>query len=112
MRQWDRDGRKGRETLYLNEDKNRTDKWFQALRLQLPARETKYGSIRKITCIPRDVKGNFSTGNEGGKTAMQRAFEAAGYQTEGTQALPMTEALCEETRALDRGSCSISGACS
>ena len=43
--------------LYLNEDKNRTDKWLQALRLQLPAGVTKYGSIGKITQFKEKVKG-------------------------------------------------------
>ena len=43
--------------LYVNEDKNRTDKWLQTLRLQLPAGVTKYGSIGKITQFKEKVKG-------------------------------------------------------
>ncbi len=65
------------EILYIDPNKNRTDSWFQALRLQLPTGVTNYGSIGRVTYVDKNVKGEISFGNKGGKTAMQAAFEAA-----------------------------------
>ena len=42
--------------LYLNEDKKRTRKWFQACGIQVPLGETKFGFIRSVSQIPNAVK--------------------------------------------------------
>ena len=65
------------EILYVDPDKKRTDSWLKLLRLQLPSRLTSYGSIASVTYSKRDVNGNLSFGDEGGKTAMELAFEKA-----------------------------------
>ena len=65
------------EILYVDSNKKRTDTWLDALRLQLPAGLTKYGSIGTVTYVDRDVNGNLSFGEGSGKTAMQEAFEKA-----------------------------------
>ena len=64
------------DILYVEPDKKRTDSWLGLLRLQLPSRLTKYGSISNVALVNRDVNGNISFG-ESGKTAMQDAFEKA-----------------------------------
>lgn len=66
------------DILYVEPNKNRTDSWLEALRLQLPAGLTKYGSIGRVTYSERDVNGNLTFGDNDGKTEMQRAFERAG----------------------------------
>lgn len=42
--------------LYLNEDKKRTRKWFQACGIQVPLGETKFGFIRSVSQMPETVK--------------------------------------------------------
>ena len=69
------------EILYVDPNKKRTDTWLDALRLQLPAGLTKYGSIGTVTYVDRDVNGNLSFGDGSGKTAMQEAFEKAQEKT-------------------------------
>lgn len=69
------------EILYVDPNKKRTDAWLEALRLQLPSGLTKYGSIGRVTYVNRDVNGNLSFGEGGGKTAMQEAFEKAKEKT-------------------------------
>ena len=69
------------EILYVDPNKKRTDTWLDALRLQLPAGLTKYGSIGTVTYVDRDVNGNLSFGEGSGKTAMQEAFEKAKEKT-------------------------------
>ena len=69
------------EILYVDPNKKRTDAWLEALRLQLPSGLTKYGSISRVTYVNRDVNGNLSFGEGGGKTAMQEAFEKAKEKT-------------------------------
>ena len=69
------------EILYVDPNKKRTDTWLDALRLQLPAGLTKYGSIGTVTYVNRDVNGNLSFGEGSGKTAMQEAFEKAKEKT-------------------------------
>lgn len=64
------------DILYLDPNKKRTNTWLEALRLQLPAGLTKYGSISMVTYANRDVNGNLTFG-ESGKTSMQAAFEKA-----------------------------------
>lgn len=65
------------DILYLDPNKNRTDTWAEALRLQLPAGLPKYGSIGMITYVHKDVNGVVSSGEGSGKTAMQAALEKA-----------------------------------
>ena len=48
------------QIYYVNEDKNRTDGWLQALGLQLPSAVTKLGSIGKIA----DLNGNVNSMTE------------------------------------------------
>lgn len=69
------------EILYVDPNKKRTDAWLEALRLQLPSGLTKYGSIGRVTYVNRDVNGNLSFGEGGGKTVMQEAFEKAKEKT-------------------------------
>jgi len=69
------------DILYVNPDKNRTDSWLKLLGLQLPSRLTNYGSISSVTYVDENVKGNVTFGKEPTKTAMQAAFEKAGYNT-------------------------------
>ena len=69
------------DILYVNPDKNRTDSWLKAIRLQLPSRLTNYGSIHNVTYVDKNVKGNVTFGEAPAKTAMQAAFEKAGYNT-------------------------------
>lgn len=45
------------QIYFVNEDKNRTDEWLQALGLQLPSAVTKLGSIGKIA----DLNGNVNS---------------------------------------------------
>lgn len=49
------------EIYYINEQKNRTDKWLKALGLQLPSALTKYGSINSIPNSSENVNTNSST---------------------------------------------------
>ena len=66
------------DILYVDPNKKRTDTWFQALRLQLPAGVTKYGSIGMVTYVEKDVNGKISFDNKKtAKTAVQIAFEKA-----------------------------------
>lgn len=65
------------DILYVDPNKKRTTNWLGLLGLQLPSSLTSYGSIGRVTLIPRDVNGNLSFGESGGKTAMQFAFEKA-----------------------------------
>lgn len=66
------------DILYIDPNKKRTDTWFQALRLQLPAGVTKYGSIGMVTYVEKDVNGKISfSDKKSEKTAMQIAFEKA-----------------------------------
>lgn len=66
------------DILYIDPNKKRTDTWFQALRLQLPAGVTKYGSIDMVTYVEKDVNGKISfSDKKSEKTAMQIAFEKA-----------------------------------
>lgn len=44
------------EIYYINEQKERTDKWLKALGLQLPSAITKYGSINSISKNNNNVK--------------------------------------------------------
>lgn len=46
---------------YVNENKNRTDKWLKALGLQLPSALTKYGPINILSNSKENVKPKFST---------------------------------------------------
>ncbi len=69
------------DILYVNPDKNRTDSWLKAIRLQLPSGLTNYGSIHNVTYVDKNVKGNVTFGEAPAKTAMQAAFEKAGYNT-------------------------------
>ncbi len=64
--------------LYIEPNKNRTNKWLSLNRLQLPLGETKYGPIRSITYDGKKVKINNSTN----KSTMQRVFEKAGLVDE------------------------------
>lgn len=65
------------EILYVDPDKKRTNQWLLVLGLQLPSSVTTYGSIASITTVTRDVNGNISFGETGGKTAMQEAYDRA-----------------------------------
>lgn len=66
------------DILYIDPNKKRTDTWFQALRLQLPAGVTKYDSIGMVTYVEKDVNGKISfSDKKSEKTAMQIAFEKA-----------------------------------
>ena len=65
------------DILYVDPDKNRTNSWLGLLRLQLPSRLTNYGSLQRVTLTDRDVNGNLTFGERGGKTDMQLAFEKA-----------------------------------
>lgn len=65
------------DILYVDPDKKRTNTWLEALRLQLPAGLTKYGPIGRVTYLERDVKGNFTIGDNDGKSSMQIALEKA-----------------------------------
>ena len=66
------------DILYIDPNKKRTDTWLQALRLQLPAGVTKYGSIGMVTYVEKDVNGKISfSDKKSEKTAMQIAFEKA-----------------------------------
>lgn len=67
------------QIYYVNEDKNRTDGWLQALGLQLPSAVTKLGSIGKIT----DLNGNVNTGNE--DTVFSEDIRYSQRTREGTQ---------------------------
>ena len=65
------------DILYIDPDKKRTNSWLRLLRLQLPSRVTSYGSVQRVTLLNRDVNGNLTFGERGGKTDMQLAFEKA-----------------------------------
>ena len=68
------------DILYLDPNKNRTDNWLKALRLQLPAGVTNYGSIGSVTYTNKNVKGEIVFGNDTNtKSAIQEALERAGY---------------------------------
>ena len=45
----------GSQIYFVNDDKNRTEGWLQALRLQLPSAVTKLGSIGKIADLNSKV---------------------------------------------------------
>lgn len=66
------------DILYVHPDKNRTDSWLEARRLQLPVGLTNYGSIGRVTYTNRNVNGEVQfDGSTPQKTAMQLAFETA-----------------------------------
>lgn len=67
------------QIYYVNEDKNRTDGWLQALGLQLPSAVTKLGSIGEIA----DLNGNVNTGNE--DTVFSEDIRYSQRTREGTQ---------------------------
>ena len=74
------------DILYVDPNKKRTDTWFQALRLQLPAGVTKYGSIGIVTYVEKDVNGKISFDNKKtAKTAVQIAFEKAQQKATNTR---------------------------
>ncbi len=66
------------EIYYVNENKNRTDKWLSALGLQLPSAIIKYGSINRISENSENVKENSE------KTEISNKNEAFRYQTRDT----------------------------
>lgn len=73
------------DILYVHPNKNRTDSWLEARRLQLPVGLTNYGSIGNVTYTDRNVNGEYTfEGNTPQKTAMQLAFEQAGRNTTNT----------------------------
>ena len=47
--------------LYISPDIKRTDLWLSHNQLQLPFGITEYDSICKVSYIPRDVNGNFTS---------------------------------------------------
>lgn len=61
------------DILYVENNKNRTDKWLSAFGLRLPVGLTKYGSIGNVTYYESDVKENK------GKTVFEEALERAKY---------------------------------
>ena len=68
----------GSDILYIHPDKNRTNAWADAIRLQLPAGLlTKRGSIHKVTYVDKNVNGKISFDDSSGKTAIELAFENA-----------------------------------
>lgn len=80
------------DILYLDPDKKRTDSWFQALRLQLPAGVTNYGSIGSVTYSDRNVKGEIVFGEKNeAKSAIQEALERAGYTADQEQYMQTAE---------------------
>lgn len=73
------------DILYVHPNKNRTDSWLEARRLQLPVGLTNYGSIGNVTYTDRNVNGEYTfEGNTPQKTAMQLAFEQAGRNNTNT----------------------------
>lgn len=76
------------DILYVDSDKKRTDSWLRALRLQLPAGLTNYGSIGNVTYYEDIVNSQNS-----GKTAFEEALEKA--QAKKIQA---AEATSEKSR--------------
>lgn len=46
--------------LYLNENKKRTQKWFQVCGISVPLNATKFGLIRSIEYVDKNVKQQFS----------------------------------------------------
>ena len=76
------------DILYVDPNKNRTDSWLEARRLQLPVGLTNYGSIGRVTYFKKDVKGNFTiSGATSQKTAMQTAFEKAMQHSTQSQSM-------------------------
>ena len=74
--------------LYVDPNKNRTDSWLEARRLQLPVGLTNYGSIGRVTLLQKDVKGNYQiSGDNPKKTAMQAAFEKAEKRSAQSQSM-------------------------
>lgn len=67
------------EILFIDPDKNRTDSWLQARRLQLPVGvASRYGSIGKVTYSHKNVNGEIVVESEAPtKSAIQIAFEQA-----------------------------------
>ena len=80
------------DILYVDPNKERTDSWLEARRLQLPVGLTNYGSIGRVTLFERDVKGNFvvSQGTPT-KSAMELAFEKAQAQAAQSQHMQNSE---------------------
>ena len=70
------------DILYLDPNKKRTDTWLKLLRLQLPSRITKYGSITNVTYVNRNVKGDISFGSEESESAMEAALRKAIQESE------------------------------
>lgn len=50
--------------LYTDPNKKRTDDWMAVNRLQLPLGFIQYGPIGTVSYVHRDVKGNFSSGED------------------------------------------------
>ena len=66
------------EILYVDPNEKRTNDWLRALRLQLPAGLTKYGSISKVTYSSDFVN---EDSESFGKSAMEDALKRAGLKT-------------------------------
>lgn len=78
---------------YVNEQKNRTDKWLKALGLQLPSAITKYGSINSIRNPGDSVKKN-SARYQQNESAAQLLQQENDRMVEDVAALtPLTQAL-------------------
>ena len=73
------------EIYYVNENKNRTDKWLSALGLQLPSAITKYDSINRISENSENVKENSE------KTENFDENEAFRYQNRDTEYLELAK---------------------
>ncbi len=80
------------DILYVDPNKERTDSWLEARRLQLPVGLTNYGSIGRVTLFERDVKGNFVV-SQGAptKSAMELAFEKAQARSAQSQYMQNSE---------------------
>ena len=66
------------EILYVDPNEKRTNDWLRALRLQLPAGLTKYGSIGKVTYSEKFVN---NESEDFGKGAIGDALKRAGLKT-------------------------------
>ena len=60
---------------YVNENKNRTEKWLQALGLQLPSAITKFGSITSIRNSKLEVNKKFSMRDSDGTNLTEEQAE-------------------------------------
>ena len=89
------------EILFIDPDKNRTDSWLQARRLQLPVGvASRYGSIGKVTYSHKNVNGEIVVESKvPTKSAIQIAFEQAEKNSTNTS--------ISETSAKDTGRYSL-----